>query len=70
MKYLAIWRWGCLFGNKQLLWSGRMVLSGDALRPAGDSTGMWPLFGLFVCSWFKHRFQKKLLVEKIWVVEK
>ena len=41
---------GCLFGDEQLLWSGRMTLSGDALRMAGDSTGVWPLFGLFICS--------------------
>ena len=27
-----------------------MVLSGDALGTAGDSTGRWPLLGLFICS--------------------
>ena len=52
MKYLAGWRGGCLFGNKRLLWSGWMVL-GDALRTAGNSTGMWPLLGLFICSWLQ-----------------
>ena len=30
-----------------------MVLSGDAHRMAGDSTGMGPLFGLFMCSQFQ-----------------
>ena len=54
MKYLASWReGGCLFGDEWLLWSGRTMLSGYALRTAGDSTGGWPLFGLFMCSWFQ-----------------
>ena len=53
MKYLAGWSGGCLFGDEQLLWSGRTVLLGDALGMAGDSTGVWPLFGLFMCSRFQ-----------------
>ena len=70
MKYLAdLWGGGCLFGDERLLRSGWTVLSGDALGTASDSTAVWPLFGLFMCS----RFQtpaKMLLVEKIWLVEK
>ena len=53
MKYLAGWREGCLFGDEQLLWSGWTVLSGDALGTAANSTGVWPLFGLFMCSRFQ-----------------
>ena len=52
MKYLAGWQWG-LFGDEQLLQSGRIVLSGHALRTADDSTGERPLFGLFMCSQFQ-----------------
>ena len=44
---------GCLFGDKRLLWSGRLVLSSDAHGMASDLTGRWPLFGLFMCSWFQ-----------------
>ena len=44
---------GCLFGDKQLLWSGRTVLSGDAYGTTDDSIGVWPLFGLFMCSRFQ-----------------
>ena len=53
MKYLASWRGGCLFGDERLLWSGQTVLSDDALGTADDSTGGWPLFGLFMCSQFQ-----------------
>ena len=54
MKYLAGWlTGGCLFGDKRLLWSSRTVLSGDAFRTADDSTGVWPLLGLFICSQFQ-----------------
>ena len=42
MKYVA--------GDKQLLWSGQTVSSGDALRTASDSTGVWPQLGLFISS--------------------
>ena len=49
MKYLAGWQ-GDLFGDKQLLWSGRTVLSGDALGTANNSTSVWPLFDLFIYS--------------------
>ena len=44
---------GCLFGDEWLLWSGQTVLSGDVLGTASDLTGGWPLFGLFMCSWFQ-----------------
>ena len=53
MKYLAGWRVGGLFGDERLLWSGWTVLSGNALGTADDSTGVWPLFGLFMCSRFR-----------------
>ena len=49
MKYLAGQRGG-LFGDERLLWSGRMVLSGDALGTDGDSTGVLRLLGLFTSS--------------------
>ena len=52
MKYLAGWREG-LFGDERLLRSGRTVLSGDALGTVGDSTGVWYLFVLFMCSRFQ-----------------
>ena len=48
MKYLTGWWWGVYSAT-----SGRTVLSGDALGAAGDSTCVWPLFGLFMCSWFQ-----------------
>ena len=30
--------------------SGQMVLMGGALRMVSDSTSLWPLLGLFICS--------------------
>ena len=50
MKYLAGWQGRGLFSDKKLLWSCRTVLSGDALRTDGDSTGVWPLLGRFISS--------------------
>ena len=44
---------GCLFGDKQLLWSGQTVLSDDTLGTASGSIGRWLLFGLFMCSQFQ-----------------
>ena len=61
---------GCLFGDERLLWSGRMVLSGDALQAASDSTGVWPLFGLFICSWFQTPAPENTTCGKKWLVEK
>ena len=49
---ISVWLtgWGRLFGDKRLLWSGRTVLLGEALRTVDDSTGVWPLLGLFISS--------------------
>ena len=70
LKYLAGWRGGRLFGDKRFLWSSRTVLSGDALRTAAiQLTCDLCLAYLYVPN-FKHRLQKILLVEKIWLVEK
>ena len=53
MKYLAGWRGRGLFDDERMLWSGRTVLSGDALGAASNSTGVWPLLDLFMCSRFQ-----------------
>ena len=54
----------CLFCDKRLLWSGRMVLSGDAHGTVDDSTGGWPLFGLFMCSQFQTPAPENATCEK------
>ena len=50
MDRISSWLMGFIYCDKRLLWSGWTVLSGDALRTVGDSTGMWPLLGLFISS--------------------
>ena len=50
MKYLAGWR-GIVYSVTSGCFD--LVLSGDALRTADDSTRVWPLFFLFMCSRFQ-----------------
>ena len=62
MKYLASWRWGCLFGDFDLV--GRYYLVTLSGRPAIQLACDLCLAYLCVPN-LKHRLQKMLLMEKI-----